>query len=268
VPTWNVLDDIEPASVVAAVLPGTELRYETDLDRRVFFDAGPKQPAERTRRAIELLRQVDGTGAHLAILPELCLDSDGLDEVASWVETDSQELRVAVCGSAHHRRQARCDNLAVVASAKETGDYARVEQPKVVPFTLAQGETALEEDIRRAGKTLTLLSGRQQSLLVLICMDFIDVSLSRFAEDLRPSLVLVPACSETTGVFGTTASQLAERGQAHVVVVNQHPGQGQPDAAILARPRRETSDVLKVDGSHEPGVRRIPLAEGEWEPGY
>ena len=123
-----------------------------------------------------------------------------------------------------------------------------------------------EEDIRRSGHTLRLLTGRWQSLLVLICKDFIDEALARFAADLRASLVLVPACSETTGVFASGASNLAQRRQAHGVVVNQRPGRGEGVSAIRARPRREAAATLHTAASPAPGLRWITLCDGPWDP--
>lgn len=266
-PTWQVLDDLEPDSNVDAVLPGTTLDFDTDLERKVFFDVRPKQPATCTSRALELLSAADESGTPIVVLPEVCLDAAGLEEVACWVEEESTNICVAVCGSAHRPGDGCFDNVAFIAAPKEADTYRRVEQPKLVPFKIRpkKAEPELEEDIRRAGRTLVLLSGERHSLLVLICMDFIDTALGRFAADLRPSLVLVPACSETTGVFGTQAAAFAASQQSHVVVVNQHPGKGNPAASLLARPRRETHDILKTDASHTPGIRRISLSIGDWD---
>ncbi|MEQ8456330.1 MAG: hypothetical protein RLO52_15795 [Sandaracinaceae bacterium] len=265
VPGWHVLDDLEPRSGVAALVLGTELAWDLDQDRRVFFDVRPRQPEVRRDEALALLAEADARGAHLAMLPELCLDAEGLAAVASWVEDSAENLRVAVCGSAHHRDGEGLANLAVIAAPRED-EPLRTQQPKITPFVLRVGEVDLEEDIRRSGHTLRLLTGRWQSLLVLICKDFIDEALARFAADLRASLVLVPACSETTGVFASGASNLAQRRQAHVVVVNQRPGRGEGVSAILARPRREAAAILHTAASPAPGLRWITLCDGPWEP--
>ena len=271
-PTWTVLDDLTPGSAVVAVLPGTFEELEVPLEEhpegRRFFGVRPRDPARRLAVAQQLVAKADAADAHVVVLPEVCLHEAGLEALASWVESEARSIRVAVCGSAHRESSGARENVALIAAARESSDYARAEQPKLVPFAMRlRGETIVE-DIQHAGRTLTLLSGRRFSLLVVICMDLIDQDLSRLAHDLRPSLVLVPACTATTGPFESVARDLAARSQAHVVIANQRAeGRGEPDAALVARPRREGRDALHAspaDGADVPGVRRTTLTEGGW----
>lgn len=158
----------------------------------------------------------------------------------------------------------------LISAVRESRDYERITQSKLVPFRMPYDDGEIVEDIRRPGQEITLLSGPRCSLLVAICMDFIDQELSRLSHDLRPSLVLVPACTPTTGVFASTARDLAMRSQAHVVVVNQRaPGKGDPAAALIARPRREDEDGLDsvpAEGMVTPALRSTRLSEGAWRP--
>lgn len=272
VPTWTVLDDLTPASTVVAVLPGTfdelEVPVEEHPEGRRFFGVRPRDPARRLAIAEELVAKADAADAHVVLLPEVSLHEAGVEALARWVETEARSIRVAVCGSAHRAPEGVRENVALIAAAREGTDYARAEQPKLVPFVMRIGQDAIVEDIQHAGRVLTFLSGRRFSLLVVICMDLIDQDLSRLAHDLRPSLVLVPACTATTGPFESVARDLAARSQAHVVIANQRAeGRGEPDAALVARPRREGRDAVcasPADGADVPGVRRTTLAEGGW----
>lgn len=267
-PSWMVLDDIEPDSTAVTVFPCPfdELTRDDDEERKTFFHVRPTNSRERTDAALELVAQADAGGAHILLLPELCLDAEGLERLATWVEEEADSIKIAVCGSAHRERDGCRENVAIVAAPREMQDYCRVEQRKLTPFVLKRSSDGmhLEEDIRRVGHAIVLLSGRRSSALVLICRDFIDRDLSRLAQDLRPTFVFVPACSETTGPFHSVAYDLVSRFQAHVIVANQRPGEGDPDAALLARPRREGRDVVVADRNHDPGRRSIVLASGGW----
>jgi hypothetical protein len=275
VPRWDVLDDLQPESLICAILPGSysELHQPEGEERngmRYFFGVAPSNPAERTAAALKLVGDADRAGAHVIVLPEVCLTRDGVEQVASWVERSAENICVAVCGSCHDDSEDVRRNFTVIASPRESSSYERVRQSKIVPFVRRTGPDA-HEDIRHGERSLHLISGRDWSLLALICMDFIDEKIEAFAQAVRATLVLVPACTATTGVFASTASTLATRAQAHVVIANQdvpsEPQTGAPSVCIIARPLREHHLVITeqiAPTGFAQGVLKTRLHGGSW----
>lgn len=261
-PSWTALDALTPESLAAVVVPGTyALKYDMDQATMRFSNAAPADPAAASVSALQLVRRADDAGTAIVVLPELCLDENGAKELASWVEAQAKNLVLAVCGS-HHRSGAHgWDNIALVAQPGRPG--ARLEQPKVRPFTLRMRNPKREyvEDIGRAGPCLTLLSGRSISVLPLICIDFLDKDLRRACEDLQPALVLIAACSATMGGFEADARALAINGQAHVVIANQDQGGPREAVALMARPRRASICTKhRPANGPPPNVWLAPLA--------
>lgn len=269
IPSWASLDELGPESLVAVVSPGefSDLDIPTSDGEHGprFFGARPRDATKRRDAARSLVEQADRAGAHVVVLPELSLDEQAQADVAEWIELHANSIRVAVCGSAHRDVDGDRQNVAFVAARRHSPDYQRIEQTKIVPFVWRTPEKNYVEDIRRPGRVVSLLTGRRWSLLVLICMDFIDRDLARFAEDIRPTLVLVPACSETTGVFRSTAELIASRAQGHAVIANQPVPGGKKAAAagIVSRPRRERT-VHVVPTGTPPETHWATLAHGRW----
>jgi len=275
IPSWTALDDLRPGSLITIVIPGqyedlAPPTQESRAERRWFFGVWPKDPAACAETAMRIVQDADAAGAQIVVLPEVCLTREGVDGLADWIEQKANHILVAVCGSCHEESAGVRRNVAYIASSSKAPEYNRVAQAKIVPYVRRTDGVEYIEDIRCSEPEICLLSGREWSLLTLICMDFVDDRLATLAQNLRPTLVLVPACTETTGVFATTAQQLSVRAQAHVVIANQNvsiDGGTKAAVAMISRPLREHPAVTidDSDGSVEiPGIRTTRLATGEW----
>lgn len=263
---WHALDELEPSSRIVCSVPSDPDFdiVEKDSEAKTFFGVRPRDPAAQRAQTIKLLEAADREQAKAVVLPELCLDSEGIEEVALWIETKAKHIALAVCGTHHCERSGR-RNVAVLASPFSP----RLEQAKVVGVSWPVDATELLEDIERQNTTLLLISGRVWSAVILICRDFIDAQLSSLVLALRASLVLVPACSWRTVDFQATAGRLASQGQAHSVVANQcSPSDAETsDVAILGRPTNDANQQLARMGR---GTARVPhnnlilLNNGPW----
>jgi len=267
-PSWHGLDSLAPDTQVACCFPsGADLDAAIkDLEEKRFFGATPRNPKRQLEVALELVKKADAQELGIVMLPELCLDSDGVEAVAAWVADNAKNISLAVCGTHHTAASGTRSNVAVIASslaptvrqAKLTGMDWR---PQDCPYEL-------REDIETVGTQLLLLTGQSWSALVLICRDFIDRELGAFAAALRTSLLLVPACSPRTVDFQGTAAELASKAQTHVVVANKcDDSPEEPDLALLTRPVSNGNESLIRLGSRGvplPNKAGTALNRGSW----
>lgn len=266
-PSWDGLDVLSASSPISCtLLTGQDLSIaEWDHERGRFFGAAPSEPHVARQHALRLFRQADEQQAHIVIAPELSLDSAGCIETAAWVTNEAEHIALAVCGTHHAEDDGPRRNEAIIASSVSP----MLKQRKLVGVEIktAAGARELREDIEANGTPLLLITSQSWSALVLICRDFIDAELSSLARQLRVSLVIVPACSPRTADFRAGASELASKGQAHVVMANKCAESDESDCALLARPstdRAEGRIHVKAKGVPLPTRATAPLGRGSW----
>ena len=264
-PDWTELDALMPASKAAAVVPGTfaDLKTTFDDENARFFPVTPKNPAASVSAALAHLASAEASGSAIAVLPELCVDEAGAVAIADWVETNAKHLSLVVCGSFHRELSGVRENVAIVTGAGRARE-GRIEQPKLRPFVFPLDGRDFTEDITEVERVVTIFSGRWWSALALVCIDFINDDVKRFAEDLRPALVLVPACTAKSDVFHATALSHAARGQAHTIFANLN-ATGGAETAIISRPTRVPSAVIRTVSADFASVHVTPLGElADW----
>lgn len=247
----DVLANLSPDTSVAVLLPCDleDMHSDRSLEPSPrFFRVRPRDAAHQQEAVLGMLDQVAKAGVRIALLPELCLDEDGLAAVAEWHARASHDLSILVCGSVHCLRDGEQRNVATLILR----DGSRVEHFKFNPFYLdlpsveTGKPTSYREDIVTTPSVITIHMCADWSFSTLICKDFLEPGVGRILEDARVRLVLVPACSPKTTVFAQTAGMLAARAQSVVVIANMaDPSEHDPACAIIARPtKRETIEQV------------------------
>jgi len=263
---WDELDAIERTTKTACVVPSCASSLRTAVPKlrdgeHVFFGLGPEDPLRVLEAARAQLDGALGEGAQIFVLPEVCLDTDEVHSLRASLESRAEHF-VAALGSSHELVEGERRNVARLVTSVH-----QAQQHKIVGVRtkVRSGgrEVEAREDIEPVRPRLRIFYGRHWSAAVAICRDFIDVEIGRVLEDLRVSIVLVPACSPTTHDFERGAQQLASNAQAHVLVANMcSDSTEEPAATILGRPLaspEQRLDVVRRNGFTVPGrvVRRL-----------
>jgi len=263
---WDELDAIDSATKAACVVPScaSSLRppaLEFRDGEHIFFGIGPKEPVSALEAARAQLEGALGEGAQILVLPEVCLDTDEVHSLRAFLESRTEHY-VAALGSSHELVEGERRNVARLVTRVHDDLQEKIVGVRMkVPAD--DGEVEAREDIEPAQPRVRIFFGRHWSVAVAICRDFIDVEIKRVLEDLRVSIVLVPACSPTTQDFESGAHQLANNAQAHVLVANMcSESERAPAAAILGRPVASEAlclDVVRRKDFNVPGrvVRRL-----------
>lgn len=266
---WTGLDAIEASTRIACAVPsGADVLAPPKINEETkrYFGVSPRDPSRQRDVALQLVQKADASGAGIVVLPEVCLDAAGIRDVAEWAQISARSIFMAICGTHHTVADGSQRNVAFVASRFSPA----LQQSKVIGMEWKPpgASHSLREDVENIDTPVVLITAQSWSAIILICRDFIDVSLSRLAADLRISLILVPACSPRTTDFRATAESLASTAQAHVIVANMCDiGSDKPDVAIAARPVTSGNDYANYAERHNhqlPCVLYCSLNSGPW----
>jgi predicted amidohydrolase len=247
------IDRLTPDSTIACAIPSGRAEVVVPPPYRVgdelrFFGVRPNDTVEQTARALRLVEEADNYGAHLVVLPEASLDPSGQEAVAEWVRQKSKNLVLAVCGSTHAQREGKNSNTSLVVTR-----HRKTSQSKMTRYAvkLPGHDDLAWEDIDCSSPELVIYQSSDWSVAIAICKDFITPWVKRILEDLRVSLVLVPACSPRTSDFLADAAAHVTAVQGHVVAANLcdvDPTnlEEKPQIALFARPVRGTlADIVE-----------------------
>ncbi len=166
--------------------------------------------------------------AEIAVLPELCLPADAVEEFGQALR-DAPGLYppLVVAGSAHVRRVD--PRTGTETRANESRVYLDGElviaYDKVHPFATKQlGTTAtgepLVEGFTGGPKVLTMLSGERTRLGLVICSDLVDREVPQLLENAGVNLLLVPSLTFEIGSFNGVICKLASICQGLSAIVN------------------------------------------------
>lgn len=240
---WDCLDRTREGTGAACAIPWCYSDLEIlEVEPERFFGVRAREPADRERALHESRMLTDGDEGGFVLLPEVCAEHDVALRIAEHLAT--QTLIAGVAGSAHDDSTGVRRNVAYVVGR----GGLRATQEKIVPM-VHEGRT---EDIAQERPSLEVFLGLDWSLAVVICRDFIDVKIHEVLRQLRPTIVLVPACSPKTLDFEVRAADLAA-GQAHVMVANTcSPNDTEPAVVLWARPiNRPITEQMRRISRHD-----------------
>lgn len=230
-----------PPLETAVLLPNESWFELTEAPQRM----GPADSAVRRSKIGELLQQAREAGVSVAVLPELSVDEDIVDSLATeWAE--ATDLAILVAGSAHVADGDRRVNRATVLLP---GVGAAWHHDKTAVFEDREGK---REPIDPSEPCITLGCGYQVRIATLICKDALVADIFRLVADLGVHLLAVPAMSDRLGDFSSAAHELIARAQGATLVANnprlwrgvnvEHALIGQPVRDVEPRdvPRRSS----------------------------
>ncbi|GAF48268.1 hypothetical protein [Rhodococcus wratislaviensis] len=164
---------------------------------------------------INLLRRVNDIGVPICASPELACVESTKDVV---LKSDPNMIPPVVhLGSAHVDSNGDQFNRAYLLFPR----YAlSVEQDKLSRYTFAPGtELACPESIN-LGNELRICWGKNWSLAMLTCADFLDKEVRRLLSHFRPSIIVVGAMSPKTDMFRGCVAHAVAESQSHAIIVN------------------------------------------------
>jgi predicted amidohydrolase len=222
---------------VPVLVDADELRWAVDSRNGArFYAIGPGPDATLKGRVRELLAALDASGAEIALLPELSLDQELLQEWREALDArapESGELKWLIIGTGNVGPEGKRVNRCVVLD-RVTGETV-LEQDKIYPFTLTEeqledwrlkeflGDSAVEEDIA-SGRRVRVAESRVGRLVVLICEDLarlMDLGLALRSQGI--SHVFSPVFSKETLPHHwehDMAMQYANEAGAAVIIAN------------------------------------------------
>lgn len=237
-----------------------------------FFDVRPRR--WDLHGVLERLRSATGR-AEIAVLPELSVPADAVDELASALAQDPHRYpRLVVAGSAHVRSSQGGDAV----RANEARVYLEGElvacAAKIHPFATKQlgalapeqredpdeGKVLVTEAITGGPKTITVLACENTHLAVVICSDLNCHEVPAVLEAANVNLLLVPSMTPTEGAFNGALGGLASRCQGMCLVVN-----ADLDPFVSSRrerPFRVMASIPRAPGAHQ--SRSYPTLLGPW----
>jgi predicted amidohydrolase len=185
----------------------------------LVFPVRPADPARQRRRLSRLITQAQEARVPLAVLPELCITPEDVEQLAPLVESfDGHQL--IVLGSYHDSAEGRRENVAVGLLA---GTDRRMVQVKNAPFTdeVTPGRPNHREGIRsRTRVELTVYTADRYRFAMAICRDLLDARVRLAYDRLGVNVLLVPAMSLKTQSFRNAVAARVNGAQALTVVVN------------------------------------------------
>ena len=174
---------------------------------------GPADAEAQRARIAELLRQAVDAGVGVVVLPELSVNEDIVEALATeWAEAVDHPILFA--GSVHLIDGDRRVNRTTVLLP---GVGAAWHHDKVVVFENRDGN---REPIDPGEPCITLGCGHQVRVAVLTCKDALHTDVYRLVADLGVQLLAVPAMSDRLGDFGPAANELIAGAQGATVVAN------------------------------------------------
>jgi hypothetical protein len=224
--------------------------------------------ARRQAKAVEnLLAVAAGRRADVAVLPELSMTAQLVDELSSWLDSDPLDdlPELVVAGSAHTLSgDGRRINRATGVLADSD---RRMVHDKIVPFdTLTSTTTPPQKealDPPPDGRpSLTIYHADVYRFCVLICKDLLSERVVRALGRMGVNIVLCPAMSARTRSFSDRGAQLRADAQAMTFIVNgplAWSGGLVLPPAILCLPFDDRQQVEASDVSPAPAVSVLSL---------
>jgi predicted amidohydrolase len=200
----------------------------------------------RPRRAGLLEEVVDrlaGERVHLALLPELALDTDELATLTLTLRARARRFpALVVAGLAHRSAEGSASHVNEAVLLDAHGEEL-LRHEKLEPFT--DGTLGLEDILPRCSNDYPYLDTPVGRIVLNICRDLrsdVPILLNRL---LGVSVVLVPAYSKRLDFAMEEARILGARQRAMVVAVNP-PSAALDDGAILYAPVRGSGGQLQL----------------------
>jgi predicted amidohydrolase len=245
----------KPGARIALCLPTVEIaEYDPHVDQGAKR-FGPVLPSyDNPADVLEsLLRCALKADARLILFPELTFDSASLNRFLTlWDDHTQLEMpsapRLVVLGSHHEfarettsrnyswmlstdrgkqshpalRDDGKWENQGeVVAHQKLTPYVAREDEIKITEGEALRRHVYLFESIDEVPHPrVTIFSGKEYKLAVVICVDYLDDELRDLLRDLRVDLIFIPAMSRKSRVFEDLCIGHSGSTQATLVFAN------------------------------------------------
>jgi hypothetical protein len=232
---------VRNAETVATLHPNLTLG-EFDLRSKsthLVFPVLPRDVRLQKQRVLALVDSAVAHGARIVVLPELSTTPEIVDAIRDRLATAEQNVLV-VAGSCHVTTSGIDANEArgLLPDIPES-----LAHTKLVPFRdeLRLQPPSKEGIAYRRPARLTVYSAREFRLSFAICRDFLDAGVVTTLDHLAANVICVPAMSQKTRPFVTSALTRVQRSQALTVVANgpthwdAEAPSDQP-AAVLTRP--------------------------------
>lgn len=233
-----------------------DLTWENDDLTCTFFHVRPVDIERQRQTIIDLIRDADRLEAAILVLPELCLDSDGLHAIVASFRR-ALHLQMLVAGSCHKTENGKRVNQCV---AMIRGRDELLVHNKFSEFSyLDRSGKTITENLHRSYKIRYYLSGCW-SLVILICKDFLDKRCHSIMSALGVRVFLIPSFSDKLSPFIDFATYLRQASQAFVVVANSPvPDDEAEGVGIFAAPiANRPVDVVILKRQDAPAVVLSP----------
>jgi predicted amidohydrolase len=251
----DVLADLRPETHVGVAIPSDvapDLVFDrTDDTPPRFFRMRPRNAQAHQDAILRLLDEADRVGVRILLLPELSVDPTIASAIERWFTRARRSISILVCGSMHVERdgQPRSESLILLPGGRVIEHFKFSSLRLPLP---GEDGSILEhqEDVVTEPAVIPLLMCGDWSFTVLIGKDLLEPGVDRILELLGVRLVLVPSCSPETDVLELSASTLAARNLAVVLLGNlTDPGPVRAASVIIARPIRGNmiQRILRID---------------------
>jgi predicted amidohydrolase len=245
-------------------------------DGRRYYRIQPAGSEVTQRRIVEIVTNLDRSGALIAVAPELTLSPAILDrwkDVLRARDHRGSRLRWVLVGTGNLSSGRRPSNTAVLLDARTGAEIAR--QEKHYPFNLGSEELArwkltsrlgadpIAEDLS-PGRRLTVLDAGPLRVAMPICEDLErTMDIGRVIRDMGISLLLTPVFSRPLKLdrweHKAAATHLRETGATVVVSNSMVVGSltGSADGTALVVPSHERALIQRSTGPADPVWFRI-----------
>ena len=179
------------------------------------FGPGKLEESAVVERALAVLRQAKDVGVEILVYPECFACSRGvLNKLKEAYWADTASVRLLIPGSLHEPSGNGWRN-----NSYQWCSVAEQEPPPHHKFSrFSVGEQF--EDIECHPRRIAVYACANWSFSTLICRDFLDDEARQLLGQLAVTLVVVPAHSPKSCLFGTLASSLTQTSQSFIVVAN------------------------------------------------
>ncbi len=216
---------------------------------------GPVDSEAQQSVLSEMLQQARERGVGMVVLPELSVDGNIAESLASEWE-QSTDYPMLFAGSAHLLDGGRRVNRTTVLLP---GVGAAWHHDKTVAFEDREGN---REPIDPGEPCITLGCGYQVRVATLICKDALDADTYRLVADLGVHVLAVPAMSDRLGDFAAAANELIAQAQGATVVANNPRLWNESDVehALLGQPVRDAEPRVREhrsEGAPDLAIARL-----------
>ncbi|HEX3151199.1 MAG TPA: hypothetical protein VHR66_24185 [Gemmataceae bacterium] len=220
-----------------------------------LFGVTPAHPDQLTR-----LRQITKFAlTHRSVFllfPELCTSPDYRDDLLRAIGESTDQACLVIAGSYHDQRTHRHELLGWMYWPLPGGKsevYDLVHQ-KFNPLVVKDSQHAggvrkevvhpadIDPAIPRERPTIRVYCGTRHRLVALICADAICPEVSELLIQAGINVVLIPAMSETHGVFNHLADRMVQSTQG-LTLIAMTPWQESGPSAMLRTPHRDTQSL-------------------------